>query len=89
VECGVLQALVSTGHVGLAVVAVVFSLIGAFYYLRVVRLMYFDKAEDIHPIKPAFDFKILMGVNGLAVLALGIMPQPLMAMCLYAVEQSL
>ncbi|MDA8328411.1 MAG: NADH-quinone oxidoreductase subunit NuoN [Betaproteobacteria bacterium] len=88
-KLAVLQALVSTGHTGLAVVAVVFSLIGAFYYLRVVRLMYFDKAEDTHPITPAFDFKILMGINGLAVLALGIMPQPLMAMCLYAVEQSL
>ncbi len=88
-KLAVLQSLVSTGHTGLAVVAVVFSLIGAFYYLRVVRLMYFDKAEDTHPITPSFDFKILMSVNGLAVLALGIMPQPLMAMCLYAVEQSL
>ncbi len=88
-KLAVLQAVINAGYTWLAVTAVVFSLIGAFYYLRVVRLMYFEKPVDTHPIKPAFDLRVLMGVNGLAVLALGIMPQPLMAMCIYAMEQSL
>ena len=88
-KLSVLQAVINAGYTWLAVVAVMFSLIGAFYYLRVVRLMYFDKAVDQHPIKPHADVGVLMSANGLAVLALGILPQPLMALCAYAIQQSL
>lgn len=88
-KLAVLQAVVNAGYTWLAVVAVIFSLIGAFYYLRVVRMMYFEKPLDTHVIHPRMDIRLLMGANGLAVLLLGIMPQPLMAMCIYAVEQSL
>jgi NADH-quinone oxidoreductase subunit N len=88
-KLAVLQAVVNAGYTWLAVVAVMFSLIGAFYYLRIVKLMYFDPPVDTHDIRPALDMRVLMGVNGLAVLALGILPQALMSVCLYAVEQSL
>jgi len=87
-KLAVLQSVLAAGHVWLAVVAVIFSLIGAFYYLRVVKLMYFDSPEDSSPIEPAVDMRVLLSANGLAVLFLGIAPQPLMALCLHAIEQS-
>jgi NADH-quinone oxidoreductase subunit N len=85
----VLQAVINAGFVWLAVVAVLFSLIGAFYYLRLVKLMYFDAPDDTAPIEPRGDVRVLMGANGLAMLAFGIMPQPLMALCIYAIRVSL
>ena len=88
-KLAVLQAVMDAGYTWLAVVAVMFSLIGAFYYLRIVKLMYFEAPVDTHDIRPALDMRVLMGVNGLAVLALGILPQALMSVCLYAVERSL
>jgi NADH-quinone oxidoreductase subunit N len=88
-KLSVLQAVVNAGYIWLAVVAVMFSLIGAFYYLRIVRLMYFDKPIDNHRIRPEGDMAVLMSANGLAVLALGILPQPLMALCAYAIQRSL
>ncbi|MFN3544318.1 MAG: NADH-quinone oxidoreductase subunit NuoN [Thiobacillus sp.] len=87
-KLSVLQAVVGIGYVWLAVAAVLFSLIGAFYYLRIVKLMYFDTPHDTAPITPCPDSRIIMSANGLAVLALGILPQPLMAVCLYAVGAS-
>ncbi|MHB1678314.1 MAG: NADH-quinone oxidoreductase subunit NuoN [Sulfuriferula sp.] len=88
-KLAVLQAVVHAGYTWLAIVAVMFSLIGAFYYLRIVRLMYFEKAVDTHAITPAADMQVLISANGLAVLGLGILPQPLMALCAYAMERSL
>jgi NADH-quinone oxidoreductase subunit N len=88
-KLSVLQAVVHAGYTWLAVVAVIFSLIGAFYYLRVVKLMYFDKPHDMTPITLQSDMRILMSANGLGMLALGIMPQPLMALCAYAIGKSL
>jgi NADH-quinone oxidoreductase subunit N len=85
----VLQAVLSAGYVWLAVVAVLFSLVGAFYYLRVVKLMYFDPPADTHPIEPYADVRVLMSVNGLAVIALGIAPGALLAICQQAVRLSL
>ena len=84
-KLAVLQGLVATGSpamVKLAVVAVVMSLIGAFYYLRVVKVMYFDApAEDACPITPPADAHVLLSLNGLAILVLGIMPGGLMTLC--------
>ncbi len=85
----VLAALVSIDLVWLAVYAVVMSLIGAFYYLRMVKLMYFDEPVDTTPIGAPTAGRAMISVNGLAVLALGLLPQPLMAWCLMAVERSL
>ncbi len=88
-KLSVLQAVIDSGMVSLAVVAVLFSLIGAFYYLRIVKLMYFDAPLDVTPITPQSDMRMLLSVNGLAVLALGILPQPLMSMCAYSIRQML
>lgn len=87
-KLAVLQAVIAAGHVWLAVVAVLFSLVGAFYYLRVVKLMYFDEPLDAAPIEARADMRVLLSANGLAVLALGIVPQPLMGLCLTAIQQS-
>jgi len=85
----VLQAIVEAGHVWLAVIAVMFSLIGAFYYLRIVKLMYFDAPEDAAPISPRADVRVLMSLNGIAVLGFGIFPQPLMTLCASSILASL
>jgi NADH-quinone oxidoreductase subunit N len=88
-KLSVLQAVLSAGHVWLAVVAVLFSLIGAFYYLRIVKLMYFDEPETDALILPQGDVKILLSANGLAVLAFGFFPQVLIGLCAYAIQQSI
>ena len=82
----VLQAVVNADLTWLAIVAVVFSIIGAFYYLRIIKLMYFDKAEDNNPIESYADMKIIMSANGLGVLALGIFPSNLLALCAAAIQ---
>ncbi|GAA4331045.1 NADH-quinone oxidoreductase subunit NuoN [Pigmentiphaga soli] len=88
-KLAVLQALLQAGHVALAVVAVLFSLIGAFYYLRVVKTMYFDEPADSAAIQPSTGFRALLSVNGALMLILGIAPAPLMALCAQAVANSL
>ncbi len=85
----VLQAVVNAGYVWLAVLAVLFSLIGAFYYLRIIKLMYFDEPETNEPIILNSDVKILLSANGFAVLAFGIFPQTLMGLSLYAIQSSM
>ncbi|MEO8004911.1 MAG: NADH-quinone oxidoreductase subunit NuoN [Betaproteobacteria bacterium] len=85
----VLQAALSAGFVWLAVAAVLFSLVGAFYYLRVVKVMYFDAPLDTHPIAPHGDVRALMSINGLAVIALGLAPGALLAICQHAIQLSL
>jgi NADH-quinone oxidoreductase subunit N len=73
----------------LAIVAVLFSLIGAFYYLRVVKVMYFDAPEDETPLTVATDMRILISANGLAIAVLGMFPQVIMSLCAYALLRSL
>ncbi|MBI3480050.1 MAG: NADH-quinone oxidoreductase subunit NuoN [Nitrosomonadales bacterium] len=85
----VLNAVVQSGHVWLAVVAVLLSLIGAFYYLRIVKLMYFDAPESHAPIVFGPDTTLLISVNGLGVLLLGLLPGTLMSVCAVSVQQSL
>jgi NADH-quinone oxidoreductase subunit N len=77
----VLEAVVSADMVWLAIVGVVFSIIGAFYYLRIVKLMYFDKAETQQPLQAGSDMQIMLSLNGLAMLALGMFPAGLLAVC--------
>ncbi|SCZ49425.1 NADH-quinone oxidoreductase subunit NuoN [Thiohalomonas denitrificans] len=84
-KLAVLEALVSIDLIWVAVVAVVFSVVGAFYYLRVVKYMYFDKAEDEHPLEAGSDLRLLLSANGLAVLGLGIFPGSLLALCVSAI----
>lgn len=80
-KLSVLQAVINADLVWLAVVAVAFSVVGAFYYIRVVKLIYFDAAEDDSAVNPAADVRLMMSANGLAILALGIFPGALMALC--------
>jgi NADH-quinone oxidoreductase subunit N len=78
----VLQAIISQGMVWLAVYSVVFSVIGAFYYLRVVKVMYFDPPpEGAEPVRPPLDTEVAISVNGLLVLLLGLYPTALMTWC--------
>ncbi|MEO8009986.1 MAG: proton-conducting transporter membrane subunit [Betaproteobacteria bacterium] len=85
----VLQAALSSGYIWLAVTAVMFSLVGAFYYLRVVKLMYFDAPTDTHAIEPYADVRALISVNGLAIIGLGLVPGVLLAICQRAIQLSL
>jgi len=85
-KLSVLQAVLGAGHVWLAVVAVMFALVGTFYYIRVVKLMYFDEPQDSAEVRGKLDISVLLSANGLAVLALGILPQPLMQLCFYAIK---
>jgi NADH-quinone oxidoreductase subunit N len=87
-KLAVFRAALAAGFVWLVVVAVLLSLIGAFYYLRIIKLMYFDEPVDTAPIQPQLDARWLLSANGLAVLALGILPQPLMALCVYSIQHS-
>ncbi|MFY3680184.1 NADH-quinone oxidoreductase subunit NuoN [Achromobacter xylosoxidans] len=89
-KLAVLQALVSAGHVTLAVIAVLFSLIGAFYYLRVVKVVYFDEpAADAAPMSATCGQRGVLSVNGLLILVLGLLPGGLMALCVQAIRSSL
>jgi len=80
-KLSVLQAVVGADLTWLAVSAVVFSIIGAFYYLRIIKLMYFDKAEDNSPLESSTDMKVILSANALAILALGFFPSGLLALC--------
>jgi len=82
----VLSELVQSGFVWLAVIAVFFSVIGAFFYLRIVKMMYFEKLEDDTPITASTDMRIVLSANGVLILLLGVIPQTLMAICLRALQ---
>ena len=77
----VLTAVVSADMIWLAVVAVVFSIIGAFYYLRIIKLMYFDKPEDTQAIECSPDLRWVFSGNAVLVLLIGIMPEGLLELC--------
>lgn len=85
-KLSVLKEIVATGSLlWLAIVAVIFSIIGAYYYLRIIKLMYFDKPEDTQEIIADTDLKIALSANSLMVLGLGLLPGGLMALCLMAI----
>ncbi|WP_136418167.1 NADH-quinone oxidoreductase subunit NuoN [Herbaspirillum sp. ST 5-3] len=88
-KLAVLQAVLGTGQVWLAVLAVLLSLIGAFYYLRVVKAMYFDEPVDTAQIVAPADMRFALSVNGIAVLVLGVLPGPLMALCATTIVKTL
>lgn len=88
-KLSVLQAVLGTGQIWLAVLAVVFSLVGAFYYLRVIKNMYFDDPADNGKITAGFDVRIALSLNGLAALVLGLWPGHLMDACTNAIVTTL
>jgi NADH-quinone oxidoreductase subunit N len=73
----------------LAVIGVLASAVSAFYYLRVVKVMYFDEPVDTRPIEARLDVRAVLSANGLAVLLLGLLPGGLMALCVRAIVQAL
>ena len=78
----VLEQVIAANMVWLAIVGVVFSVIGAFYYLRIVKLMYFDKpADDIPALTASFDTRLMVSLNSLLILFMGIFPGSLLALC--------
>ena len=85
----VLQAALQAGMVWLVVFAVLMAVIGAFYYLRIVKLMYFDEPKDKAAIKSTPEMRWALSLNALALLGLGLMPQALMNLCAYAITLSL
>jgi NADH-quinone oxidoreductase subunit N len=90
-KLGVLQALMSSGQTSylvLAVFAVMMSLIGAFYYLRVIKVMYFDAphSHNAQPISAPADVRIVLAINGGLLLVLGIAPGGLMALCAQSIK---
>jgi len=85
----VLQAVANAGMVWLAVVAVLFSLVGAFYYLRIVKTIWFDEAADTAAIDTPADMRVVMSLNGLAVVVLGIVPGWLLAVCYSTMQATL
>ena len=91
-KLSVLQALIVSGqplYLGLAVFAVLMSLIGAFYYLRLIKVMYFDQPITVGPIVASADVRVVLSINGALVLVLGIFPSRLMTLCSGAVFQML
>jgi NADH-quinone oxidoreductase subunit N len=78
----VIQAAINIGLVWLAIIAVVFSVIGAFYYIRVVKLMYFDEPVTEAPIEAPVDFRAVISLNGVIMLGLGIFSGSLIQICM-------
>ena len=77
----ILEALLNAGETWVAAVAVIFSVIGAYYYLRVIRLMYFESADKSEPPGHGLDLRVVLSANALAVLLLGLFPGALLALC--------
>jgi len=85
-KVAVLSAAISAGWIWLAVAAVILSLVGAFYYLRIVKLMYFDEPREGGAVPGHPEMRVLLSANGLLLLVFGILPQPLMNLCFVAIQ---
>ncbi|MDQ0013337.1 NADH-quinone oxidoreductase subunit N [Variovorax boronicumulans] len=91
-KLAVLQALIASGqaiYIGLAVFAVMMSLVGAFYYLRVVKVMYFDAPVTATTVSASFDVRTVLTINGALILILGVVPGGLMTLCYEAIAATL
>jgi NADH-quinone oxidoreductase subunit N len=91
-KLSVLQALMASGsamHIGLAVFAVLMSLVGAFYYLRIIKVMYFDSPLTASTVVASTDVRVVLCINGALVLVLGLIPGGLMALCEQSIRQML
>ena len=87
-----LQALLASGqtaYIAMAIFAVIMSLIGAFYYLRVVKVMYFDAPLTATSVTAPLDVRVVLTLNGALLLVLGLLPGGLMALCADAIMRSL
>jgi NADH-quinone oxidoreductase subunit N len=80
-KLAVIQSIIGIGYTWLAGVAVFFSVIGAYFYIRVVKVMYFDSPLDSTPIQAGYALRRVLSANGLAVLVLGLLPGALLDLC--------
>ena len=87
-KLSVISAVLDAGFPGLAVLLVLASVVGAYYYLRVIWIMYFDAAEDKSVFQAGPDTRLVLSLNGVAVLALGILPGGLLALCISVIVQN-
>ena len=87
-KLAVLEGVLNAGYTWLVVFAVLMSVIGAFYYLRIIKVMYFDQPTDTSPIAATLDMRGLLVINAFALLALGLFPGALMTACLNAIQVS-
>lgn len=85
----VLQAAVQAGFIHFVVFAVLMAAVGAFYYLRIIKIMYFDSPDDKQAVTAPMEMRVALGVNAIALLAIGLMPKPLMDLCYYAMVSSI
>ena len=91
-KLAVLQSLITTNSpllLQLSIVAVLLSLVGAFYYLRIVKVMYFDEPVQTQAVAEGSGARLLLSANALAVLVLGVLPSGLLSLCARAITQSL
>jgi NADH-quinone oxidoreductase subunit N len=91
-KLSVLQALIASGvgiYIGLAIFAVLMSLVGAFYYLRLIKVMYFDEPITATTVSAPVDVRLVLCINGALVLGLGLFPSGLMALCAASIRQML
>ena len=91
-KLSVLQAVIGIGHVGVAVIAVMMSLVGAFYYIRVVKAAYFDEPENdvlAQPLQAGAVAKSILVLNGALIIGLGILPNGLMEISMRVIQESL
>ena len=77
----VIKEVIAIGHIWLAILAVVFSVVGVYYYLRIVKLMYFDQPETMPEISASRQVRLVVSLNGLALLVLGFVPGQLIRIC--------
>jgi len=80
----VLKELIASGFIELAAISVFFSIIGVYYYLRIVKLMYFDEPETMSAIKATQQMRVVLTINGILILLIGLAPNSLMHICLSA-----
>jgi len=87
-KLSIIQSVMQAGYLWPAVFMVVMSVIGAYYYLRAIKMMYFDKPEQTAPIQAELDFSVLISVNGVLMVLLGLFPSALMGICSAAMVAS-
>jgi len=87
-KMSVLREVVAVDMVWLAAASVVFSIIGAYYYLRVIKIMYFDKSETTEAIRCSVDMRVMISLNAIFVLMIGLFPDALLSLCLKVVSAS-
>lgn len=81
----VIKEVIAAGYIWLAVAAVILSVVGAYYYLRIVKLIYFEKPKQMTAIKSSREMRMILTVNGLSLLLLGFTPGVLISLCINAI----